>query len=261
MDFWFFVYYNFTMLTFITIISILGALGFPTFILTFVYPISHRFALFWSNYITNRTARLFFAILHRYRKFEFIGDEESKKKLPEQFLVISNHQSLLDIVVYLDYFADKEVRFVAKDTLGSVPMVGKMLRSQGHCLIPRKGGPSIAMRRLEKFGKRVMEKGQIPVIFPEGTRSRDGNLGQFYSAGFRRLVQNTGIPVAVCALDGGYQLSRMNDFFKNLKEGAYRVKVLKVFDPPKSKDEEKAVLEEGKALIQKQLDEWRKDTK
>lgn len=249
------------MFTVITMILLVSLLAFPTLMLTFSYPISRRLALFWSNYITTRSARLFFAVLRYYRGFRLLGDRESKEKLPEQFLVLSNHQSLADIVVYLVYFAGQEVRFVAKDTLGSAPMVGKMLRSQGHCLIPRKGGPSVAMRRLEKFGKRVIQRKQIPVIFPEGTRSKDGNLGQFYSAGFRRLTQNTKIPVAVCALDGGYQLSRLNDFFTNLKKGTYRVKVLKVYDAPETKEDEKKILEESRQLIQEQLDEWRKNPK
>ena len=245
------------MFTIITVLCLLGALSFPTLMLTFAYPVSRRLALFWSNYITTRTARLVFAILRCYQKFDFLGDEKSKDSLPEQFIVISNHQSLLDIVVYFKYLAPRCVRFIAKDALGSAPMVGKMLRSQEHCMIPRKGSPSVAMKSIEKFGRRAMERGQIPVIFPEGTRSRTGELGPFYAAGFRRLVQTARLPVAVCALDGGWRLSNIKDVLHRLSRGAYRVKVLKVYDAPSTKEEEKLILEEGKELIQRQLDEWR----
>ena len=245
------------MLSIITLICLLGALGFPTMMLTFSYPISHKWALFWSNYITTHTDRIFFAILRYYRNFRFMGDKQSLKTLPKQFIVISNHQSLIDIVLYLLYLDGREVRFVAKDALNNVPMVGKMLRSQGHCMIPRKGGASVAMKHIEHFGKQVMEKNQIPVIFPEGTRSKTGELGQFYSAGFRRLVQTARLPVAVCALDGGWKLSHIKGIMKNLNSGFYKVKVLKVFDAPSSKEEEKKILEEGRLLIQAQLDEWR----
>ena len=245
------------MLSVITIICMLLEVGFPAFMLMISYPFSHRLALFWSNYITRHCARVVFAILRYYRGFKFMGDRESKAQLPGQFLVISNHQSLMDIVVYFLFFMDHEVRFVAKDALNSVPMVGKMLRTQGHCMIPRKGSTSVAMKCLEQFGGRVMEQGQIPVIFPEGTRSRTGNLGKFYSAGFRRLLQTANLPVAVCALDGGWKLSKIGDLMRNLKRGEYRVKVLKVFPAPQSKEDQKLVLEEGAALIQAQLDEWR----
>ena len=247
------------MFTFITSVCAVSALLFPTFMLCLCYPFSKRAALFWSNYITDRSSRIFFAILKLYRRFDFDGDTKAIDSLPKQFMLISNHQSLVDIVVYLKYFYPKRtVRFVAKDNLGKVPMVGKMLKTQGHCMIPRKGGASTAMKSIEKFGYRMLEKNQNPIIFPEGTRSRDGNLRPFYAAGFRRLSETVHLPVVVCALDGGWKLSNLTDFFRNLKRGVYRVKVVKVYDAPASKEEEKLILEEAPVFIQKQLDEWRK---
>jgi len=246
------------MLTTFTLICALSTLALPTLMITITYPFSHKAALFWSNYITRHCARMLFSIFSCYRGFNFLGDKKSKSMLPDQFIILSNHQSLLDIVVYLKYFVkEKKVRFVAKDALGKVPMVGKMLRSQGHCMIPRKGSPTVAMQHIDAFGKRVMENDFCPLIFPEGTRSRDGNLRSFYAAGFRRLSQTTGLPVAVCALDGGWQIRDLKTLFKSLHHGSYRVKVLKVFPSPKTKEEEKQILEESRELIQKQLDEWR----
>jgi 1-acyl-sn-glycerol-3-phosphate acyltransferase len=115
-----------------------------------------------------------------------------------------------------------------------------------------------AMKVIEEFGKRVMLTGQIPILFPEGTRTRDGNVGKFYSAGFRKLNESTGLPVVACALDGGYQIRDMNKIMTELRNGCYRVKVLKVFDSPKTKEEEVYILEESRRLIQEQLEQWRK---
>lgn len=258
MDFSLILLYNGRMISLFALFLIVMALSFPTLMLTITYPLSKKWALFWSNYITTRSDRLFFAILRYYRGFRFLGDKSKFDSLPEQFLVISNHQSLIDIVVYLLYFSGREVRFVSKDSLNKVPMVGKMLRSQGHCMIPRKGSPSVAMKHLEKFGRRVVERKQVPVLFPEGTRSTDGSLRSFYSAGFRMLIQSARIPVAVCALDGGWKMATVSSVFRCLKTGAYRVKVLKVYDAPQTKEEEKLILDESRVLIQKQLDEWRK---
>lgn len=242
----------------ITVICLISSLAFPTLMVCLSYPVNNKLALFWSNYITKKVCHHFFAILKTYRHFNYLSDGQSKKKVPEKFLIISNHQSLLDIVVYFKFFTEKEVRFVAKDTLNKVPMVGKMLRSQNHCMIPRKGGMTTAMHALEKFGRQVnANKNEIPVIFPEGTRSKDGNLGTFYSAGFRRLEETVNLPVVVCALDGGWKISNLDEIMRNLYKGSYRVKVLKVFDPPKTKEEQLAILDESKQLIQKQLDEWR----
>ena len=159
----------------------------------------------------------------------------------------------------MNFLRDKELRFVAKDNLSRhIPLVSEMLRAQEHCMIPRRGSPMEAMKVVENFGKRALKKNQIPVLFPEGTRTRDGNVGKFYSAGFRKLSETAELPVAVCALDGGWQIRDISTIMRRLKNGSYRVKVLKVFPAPKTKDAQAALLEESRQLIQSQLDEWRK---
>ena len=224
----------------------------------FAYPVSRKLSVRISNYIVRVLAPRLFAILRKYRKFNFWGYDDKKNELPEDFIIISNHQSLLDIPVFMKYFPDKEVRFIAKDALGRhVPLVSEMLRAQEHCLIPRKAKPMEAMRYISDFGKRVIERKQIPILFPEGSRTRDGNVGKFFSAGFRQLTEATGLPVVVCALDGGWKLRDLRKLMTNLKHGCYRVKVLRVYEPPKTKEECNKILEESKLLMQQQIEYWR----
>ena len=224
----------------------------------FAYPVSRKLSVRISNYIVRVLAPRLFAILRKYRKFNFWGYDDKKNELPEDFIIISNHQSLLDIPIFMKYFPDKEVRFIAKDALGRhVPLVSEMLRAQEHCLIPRKAKPMEAMRYISDFGKRVIERKQIPILFPEGSRTRDGNVGKFFSAGFRQLTESTGLPVVVCALDGGWKLRDLRKLMTNLKHGCYRVKVLRVYEPPKTKEECNKILEESKLLMQQQIEYWR----
>lgn len=224
----------------------------------FAYPVSRKLSVRISNYIVRVLAPRLFAILRKYRKFNFWGYDDKKNELPEDFIIISNHQSLLDIPVFMKYFPDKEVRFIAKDALGRhVPLVSEMLRAQEHCLIPRKAKPMEAMRYISDFGKRVIERKQVPILFPEGSRTRDGNVGKFFSAGFRQLTESTGLPVVVCALDGGWKLRDLRKLMTNLKHGCYRVKILRVYEPPKTKEECNKILEESKLLMQQQIEYWR----
>ena len=224
----------------------------------FAYPVSRKLSVRISNYIVRVLAPRLFAILRKYRKFNFWGYDDKKNELPEDFIIISNHQSLLDIPVFMKYFPDKEVRFIAKDALGRhVPLVSEMLRAQEHCLIPRKAKPMEAMRYISDFGKRVIERKQLPILFPEGSRTRDGNVGKFFSAGFRQLTESTGLPVVVCALDGGWKLRDLRKLMTNLKHGCYRVKILRVYEPPKTKEECNKILEESKLLMQQQIEYWR----
>ncbi len=222
------------------------------------YPVSHKWSMKISNYIVKVLAPRLFAILKKYQKFNFWGYKDLENELPENFIVISNHQSLLDIPTFMNFFRNREIRFVAKDQLARhIPLVSEMLRTQQHCMIPRKARPMDAMNYIAKFGKRAVENKQIPILFPEGTRTKDGQVGKFYSAGFRMLSDSTKLPVVVCALDGGYKLRDIKKIFTNLTKGCYRVKILKIYDSPSTKEECNNLLEESRELIQKQLDEWK----
>lgn len=243
---------------FITMSCCLVTVLFPALLNILLYPISKRGCLAVSHYIRTVCAHRVFVIFKTFKHFNFVGYEDNLNRLPEQFIIIANHQSLVDIALFMNFLRDKELRFVAKDSLARhVPLVSEMLRAEEHCMIPRHGKPSVAMATLDAFGKRVMARKQIPIIFPEGTRSKDGKLGNFYTAGFRRLAEAAPLPVAVCALDGGYRINNLKTIFRNLHNGFYRVKVLDVFPAPKNKEEQVAVLEKGRALIQAQLDAWR----
>lgn len=210
-----------------------------------------------SNYIVRFLAPRVFAVMKFCASFDFLADKKSLSLLPPRYFIISNHQSLLDIPCYMNFLRNEELRFVAKDTLARhVPVVSEMLRSHEHCIIPRRGGASRAMKEMENFAARLLSRHQVGVLFPEGTRSRDGKLGAFHSAGFRKLCEKTRLPVAVCALSGGHLLRDLFHIVRFPLGGAYRVAVLKVFDPPENKEEEMAILNEAKVLISQKLDEW-----
>jgi len=243
----------------LTVICLVGMICPASIANILFYPVSRKVSIRISDYIVRVLAPRLFSILHCYKQFNLWKYDESKENLPDQFLVISNHQSLLDIPLFMIFFRNKNVRFIAKDALARhIPLVSEMLRAHEHCMIPRKAKPMDAMNVIEAFGKRVIDRNQIPILFPEGTRTKDGSVGKFYSAGFRKITESSGLPVVVCALEGGFALRDLRRIFTKLKRGCYRVKVLKVFDNPKTKDDCNAVLEESRVLIQQQVEEWRK---
>lgn len=246
------------MTNFITIASLIGMLVPSIFGYLFFYPFSDKICTKISNHVEYVLGPLLWKILHAYKKFNFWVYKDKLDELPPQFMIISNHQSFLDIPCFMNVFRKKELRFVAKSSLGkNVPLVSAMLKNQQHCIIPRTAKPMDAMNLLSSFGKQVVEKNQIPIIFPEGTRTRDGNVGKFYSAGFRKLSESSNLPIVVCALEGGYKLRELKNIFKNLKNGCYRIKVLKIYDSPTTKDECIKILDESRELIANQVNEWR----
>lgn len=227
--------------------------------LAIFYPFSKKTAKRIADYCVKKMPPKVFGVLEKIDGFKFYGYDESKAILPPQFMIMCNHQSLFDIPAFMRFMPEVDLRFIAKDTLGKgIPMVSPMLKSQQHCLIPRNVRPLESVKLISDFGDRAAQNNLIPVLFPEGTRSRDGNLGKFYSAGFRTLAESSKLPVAVCALDGGWSFAGLLGLLKNIKKGCYRLKVLKVYPYPSTKEECNLILEEGKQLIQNQLEEWRK---
>ena len=246
------------MRNFITFVC-LGFLLIPIAIgLAIVYPFSKKTAKRLSDFCVKKMPVKVFGVLHKIDGFNFMGYEESKAELPPHYMIICNHQSLFDIPAFMRFMPEVDLRFIAKDALGKgIPLVSPMLKSQQHCLIPRNVRPLESVKLISEFGTRSKENNLVPVLFPEGTRSRDGSLGKFYSAGFRTLTEACKLPVVVCALDGGWKIADLKGLLKNIKKGTYRLKVIKVFDCPEGKDECQAILDESKVLIENQLNEWR----
>jgi 1-acyl-sn-glycerol-3-phosphate acyltransferase len=149
--------------------------------------------------------------------------------LPERFLLIANHQSILDIPLCIALFARQGVRFVAKWELrAGIPFVSLILRSQGHALIRRKGDATQAMRSIRRFARRCEREGTCPVIFPEGTRSPNGEVGVFHTAGVRKILEETPLPMVVAAIEGGWRVASVKGIVRDLRGTLFRVRVISV---------------------------------
>lgn len=179
-------------------------------------------------------------------------------ELPRQFLLVSNHQSLLDIPVLLFAFSDVSLRFVGKKELFRyILLVSAIFRVQRHAKIDRKGDFANTMREIERLASMCGRMGLCPVVFPEGTRSRTGVLGSFHSGAVRTILRSVPLPVVSVATDGGYRAATLRQFKTNLLHLRYNVKVLSVYPAPHSKTEIDAVLAQAREEISDQIDLWR----
>ncbi len=246
------------MQTFIIFASLVVSLGWLAFVADLLYALDWRLSRRFNRFITRHAPRRIFALLSTWMNFRYAPEPDGIESLPGQYLIVSNHQSLFDIPLFMRFLDPSRLRFVAKAELGKyIPLVSAMLKSDGHCLIRRTGGPSQSMRALENFAERVKAMNWIPVLFPEGTRSVDGSLGTFHPAGFRRFLDKAPMPVVVCAVDGGYRISKLSGLQEDLSGGRYRIKVLKTYPTPQNKAEQVQILQEARELIQTQLTTWR----
>ena len=96
----------------------------------------------------------------------------------------------------------REVRFLAKRELGRIPLFGYAMAKAGNLFIDRED-PREAVTLVREATAR-MDRGQMVVIFPEGTRSRDGTIGEFKPGAFY-LARKTGAPLLPVLIDGGHK--------------------------------------------------------
>jgi len=110
-------------------------------------------------------------------------------------IIVSNHQSMADIPPLMWYFRKHHVKFVSKKELGKgIPSVSYNLRHGGSVLIDRKNARQ-SIVAIRKFADYIKATNRAAVIFPEGTRSRDGKPKPFRTKGLETLIKY--IPNAV----------------------------------------------------------------
>lgn len=191
--------------------------------------------------------------------------EIDQETLPDQMILIANHQSVIDIIALLASFRNHSLRFVAKRELGRwFPAVSRVLRVQRHALISRHGDFGTAMREIEHLGRGLArpegsDLSVCPVIFPEGTRSRDGVVRRFHSGAVRRLQRERPLPIVAIALDGGWRFARMQDLAKIPVGHEYRVSVVAIYPYTRSKTEMIAQIDDAQARVTETIARWRSD--
>lgn len=118
----------------------------------------------------------------------------------EPQVIVCNHQSIFDIPVL---FATLPVslRFVAKRELSRIPLFAGAMRKAGHVFIDR-GDRAQAIEAMREAGVRMRREGLTLVLFPEGTRSRDGRLRSFKKGAFA-LAAETRTAIVPVAVHGG----------------------------------------------------------
>ncbi|HTQ38657.1 MAG TPA: lysophospholipid acyltransferase family protein [Pirellulales bacterium] len=113
-------------------------------------------------------------------------------------LVVSNHQSHFDPIL-VGLSIDRRLNYVARDTLFWFAPFRWLINSLDAIPIDREG---IGLGGLKESLKRL-KAGEMLLIFPEGTRTRDGEVGQL-KPGFLALARRSKVPLLPMAIDGAY---------------------------------------------------------
>lgn len=113
-------------------------------------------------------------------------------------MLVANHESMIDICAMFRA-VPVPLRFLLKKEMTQVPMVGRYARSTGMLFVDR--ADRRAGIRMIHDATAMLREGRTLCIFPEGTRSRDGRVGEFKGGAFQAAIA-AGVPVVPVAIHG-----------------------------------------------------------
>ncbi len=128
------------------------------------------------------------------------GIENIEKDKP--YVIVINHQSMFDIIML--YLLPMTFRWVSKREVFRIPFIGRFLLLHGDITIDRKQG-SKAMRKVMEQGQMWLGRGVSVAMFPEGTRSKDGDIHRFKAGAFA-LAKEAGVGILPVVMDGSSTL-------------------------------------------------------
>lgn len=120
-------------------------------------------------------------------RIQFINKFEIPKNVP--LIIVSNHQSMHDISPMSCYLKNFYPKFISKIELGKgIPSISYNLRHGGSVLIDRKD-PRQSLTAIKEFAQYIEKNKYAAVIYPEGTRSKDGVPKRFSENGLKMLTK------------------------------------------------------------------------
>lgn len=137
-------------------------------------------------------------------KIELEGAENLDPGKPQ--VLMANHQGSFDIWA-VSTALPVQFRWVVKKELFRIPALGGAMKAAGDISVDRQD-PQAALKDLKSAMERI-KAGRSIVIFPEGTRTLDGSVGEFKSGGFL-LAYQTGAPILPVSIQGSFDIMPRN---------------------------------------------------
>jgi 1-acyl-sn-glycerol-3-phosphate acyltransferase len=144
----------------------------------------------------------FYSLCRVGHQMFFRGEVRGLENLPATggYIVAANHASHLDPPI-VGQFLPRQVSFFARKTLWKPGVAAWWLDAVGTIPVDRDGGTSLdAIRRVLQ----ALANGRVVIVFPEGTRSKDGQL-QAPKAGVGLLACKAGVPVVPARVFGSFE--------------------------------------------------------
>ena len=155
--------------------------------------------VFWSRSV------LWFLLI----PIKLTGQENVDPK--QSYVFVANHQSFLDVFAVYGWLPNN-FKWLMKKEIRKVPFVGTACAVAGHIFVDR-SNPRAALQSMDHIKKELVD-GISTVIFPEGTRTKTGEMGRFKQGAFK-IAMDMGLPVVPLSLGGFFKAMPSGQAFAN----------------------------------------------
>ena len=144
-------------------------------------------------------------------------DGKENIKPGQSYVFVSNHQSLADVFVIYGWLP-VIFKWIMKQELRKIPLVGTACAAAGHIFLDRKSRAS-ALKSI-RAAEKTLQNGISVVIFPEGTRTETGEVGRFKRGAFH-IAFELGLPIVPISLSGCLDVQKKGGILVNLFRHVY----------------------------------------
>jgi 1-acyl-sn-glycerol-3-phosphate acyltransferase len=175
-------------------LGVIVALWLPITFVVWIVTMPFDKGRYWTGFVFRRLC-----VVHQWLnpmwKFRTTGRKVTDPRHP--YVMVSNHESFVDMLLisHLPF----EMKWLSKESILKIPAVGWLMKMAGDIRLVRGNKDSIVAAMAECG--RVLDNNVSVMLFPEGTRTRDGSLGPFKDGAFRLAIEHQ-VPILPMVVDG-----------------------------------------------------------
>ena len=188
-------------------------IAFPLIIVVTLFTAIFTILCFpWKNGKAPRAVQVFWSrsvLWFLLIPIKVTGQENVDPK--QSYVFVANHQSFLDVFAVYGWLPNN-FKWLMKKEIRKVPFVGTACAVAGHIFVDR-SNPRAALQSMDHIKKELVD-GISTVIFPEGTRTKTGEMGRFKQGAFK-IAMDMGLPVVPLSLNGFFKAMPSGQAFAN----------------------------------------------
>ena len=188
-------------------------IAFPLIIVVTLFTAIFTILCFpWKNGKAPRAVQVFWSrsvLWFLLIPIKVTGQENVDPK--QSYVFVANHQSFLDVFAVYGWLPNN-FKWLMKKEIRKVPFVGTACAVAGHIFVDR-SNPRAAFQSMDHIKKELVD-GISTVIFPEGTRTKTGEMGRFKQGAFK-IAMDMGLPVVPLSLGGFFKAMPSGQAFAN----------------------------------------------